>query len=240
MAKIILTLILVASMFVLSFGQSPSKLKIKGSAKQITTVKSIDAPFNSVNVSIDGSVELIPSRERLINLTSYDNHHEYIVIKQEGNVLYISYAKGVNLTKTKNTVVIMMSDPIESVVNNGTASVTIKVPVTDEFDVKTTGSGKLTAMNVVCDKIFINIAGSGPVYLTGECSEIDIVSSGRSAVDCEYLTVNQARISQTGSGSIVVAPYRSLWVNTVGAGTVYYIGDPEIYGNTTSRIMQKQ
>lgn len=93
-------------------------------------------------------------------------------------------------------------------------------------DLSVEGSGRLTATEVAADNLFIGLAGSGTIALSGTSETLTADIQGTGDVDAAGLVVDTAAITTTTTGTISATVERAVTVTALGLGTVDILGSP--------------
>jgi hypothetical protein len=94
--------------------------------------------------------------------------------------------------------------------------------------VAVSGSGSVTAVDVVANGFEVDISGSGTVTPEGVSEDLDLSIGGSGAFKGESLVTATGTVSVSGSGDVVVNVTDDLVVDVSGSGSVEYIGDPAV------------
>ena len=90
------------------------------------------------------------------------------------------------------------------------------------------GAGNVTVEELTADDLRVEIAGAGSCDLAGEVARQEVAISGAGEYRAEGLASGDARIEINGAGRASVRVSRHLAVKIAGAGSVGYIGDPQV------------
>ena len=91
-----------------------------------------------------------------------------------------------------------------------------------------TGSSDTTIHKLDGDQLDIQISGSGSVTGDGSVSELNVEISGSGDYDGAAITSQDATVSVSGSGEILVNASQTLDADVSGSGDVVYIGNPDV------------
>ncbi len=172
-----------------------------------------------------------------VHITSGDEFD--VVVSAESNLLpYIEtdvyrnvlrlYVRGLHNLNNRLPIEIFVTTPfLEGITQSGSGSVTTGYFVSDDFDVKISGSGSIeTATDA--SNIDAVISGSGGLLLSGSAAHSDLTVSGSGTINAYNFAVSSCDANISGSGNIMTNVEDFLKVSISGSGNVFYIGSPEI------------
>ena len=90
------------------------------------------------------------------------------------------------------------------------------------------GAGNVTVDDLGADDLRVEIAGAGSCDLAGEVARQEVAINGAGEYRAEGLASGDARIEISGAGRATVRVSDHLAVKIAGAGSVGYIGDPQV------------
>lgn len=91
-----------------------------------------------------------------------------------------------------------------------------------------TGSSDTMIHKLDGDQLDIQISGSGSVTGDGSVNKLNIEISGSGDYDGAAITSQDATVSLSGSGSVLVNASQTLSADISGSGDVVYIGNPNV------------
>lgn len=109
-----------------------------------------------------------------------------------------------------------------------TRDIVYSITVINLDAVAVSGSGSVTAVDVVANGFEVDISGSGAVTLEGVSEDLDLSIGGSGAFEGEGFVAATGTVSVSGSGDVVVNVTDDLDVDVSGSGSVEYIGDPAV------------
>ncbi len=127
------------------------------------------------------------------------------------------------------TVHIITPTQLNSVEAEGSADViTQDVFGSGSTKLSTEGSGSIAVAGINEKKLELDISGSGAITIHGTCSELSASLSGSGDLYGQELTVNEADVNVSGSGSATLIAITKLNAKVSGSGKVRYGGKPEV------------
>jgi len=179
--------------------------RVKGSGIMKTEKRSL-APFDSLEVSCNGSIQAHTQGQEGLEISGDDNIIPLITTEVNNGILYIRSSKEYN---SRDNLVIIVSAP-------------------DLKKFVFSGAGKANLSNVKNDRVEITLAGAGSLTASGETKEADIKLSGAGSVDTKNLHAVNAKVNSTGIGSVEIYVTGQLDAKTSGIGEINYYGSPKI------------
>ncbi|MFM7399836.1 MAG: head GIN domain-containing protein [Bacteroidota bacterium] len=102
-----------------------------------------------------------------------------------------------------------------------------------KLDMDLSGAVK-TQLDLSAGDVTVECSGAVKLELQGECKTLDIDMSGATKVLATEMSVDVCHVETSGAGSIDVAVTKELRVDSSGASSVTYRGDPEVLKIRTS------
>ena len=187
--------------------------KVKGSGIMKTEKRSL-APFDSLEVSCNGSIQAHTQGQEGLEISGDDNIIPLITTEVNNGILYIRSSKEYN---SRDKLVIIVSAP-------------------DLKKFVFSGAGKANLSNVKNDRVEIALTGAGSLTASGETKEADITLSGAGSVDTKNLHAVNAKVNSTGIGSVEIYVTGQLDAKTSGIGEINYYGSPKIVNRQAGGI----
>jgi len=179
--------------------------RVKGSGIMKTEKRSL-APFDSLEVSCNGSIQAHTQGQEGLEISGDDNIIPLITTEVNNGILYIRSSKEYN---SRDKLVIIVSAP-------------------DLKKFVFSGAGKANLSNVKNDRVEIALTGAGSLTASGETKEADITLSGAGSVDTKNLHAVNAKVNSTGVGSVEIYVTGQLDAKSSGIGEINYYGSPKI------------
>jgi Putative auto-transporter adhesin, head GIN domain len=187
--------------------------RVKGSGIMKTEKRSL-APFDSLEVSCNGSIQAHTQGQEGLEISGDDNIIPLITTEVNNGILYIRSSKEYN---SRDKLVINVSAP-------------------DLKKFVFSGAGKANLSNVKNDRVEIALTGAGSLTASGETKEADITLSGAGSVDTKNLHAVNAKVNSTGIGSVEIYVTGQLDAKTSGIGEINYYGSPKIVNRQAGGI----
>ena len=90
------------------------------------------------------------------------------------------------------------------------------------------GAGNVTASNIDTPSLEVVTSGAGRINMSGKATEEVITLTGAGNFEGENLLSEKASVNTSGVGRAIVNAAQTLDVNISGAGSVEYIGSPQV------------
>jgi putative autotransporter adhesin-like protein len=187
--------------------------RVKGSGIMKTEKRSL-APFDSLEVSCNGSIQAHTQGQEGLEISGDDNIIPLITAEVNNGILYIRSSKEYN---SRDKLVINVSAP-------------------DLKKFVFSGAGKANLSNVKNDRVEIALTGAGSLTASGETKEADITLSGAGSVDTKNLHAVNVNVNSTGIGSVEIYVTGQLNAKTSGIGEINYYGSPKIVNRQAGGI----
>src|SRR5262245_29868062 len=187
--------------------------RVKGSGIIETEKRSL-APFDSVEVSCHGSIQVNTQGQEGLEISGDDNIIPLITTEVNNGILYIRSSKEYN--------------------SRGKIVITVSAPDLKKFVFS--GAGEANLSNVKNDRVEIALTGAGSLTASGETKEAGITLSGAGSVDSKNLHAVNAKVNSTGIGSVELYVTGQLDAKTSGIGEINYYGSPKIVNRQAGGI----
>lgn len=178
--------------------------RIKGSGIAQTEQRPV-APFNEVELSGFGTVNVVAGYQPSVHVTADDN----LLCKVE------TYVEGQKLKiKTKGNL-------------RPKTDLVINVTVPELAAARVSGAGDLNVDGVYSTQLDLSISGAGDVRASGQVNQITAKISGAGSADLQELQAEHAKVKISGAGDIDVFATDSIDARVSGAGSVNCFGKPQ-------------
>ncbi|MBR5039042.1 MAG: DUF2807 domain-containing protein [Prevotella sp.] len=178
-------------------------------SKNIVTKEYHLTPFEEVELSCVGAVELIQSetKDGVVELTAPDNYIDLYKFTSDGKKLDIDYAKrGVNIHNKY---------------------VKIKVYTTDLIKLENSGAATIKMDSLDTDRIEIENSGVGDIKIGGIADEAELICSGVGSIHAGQLKALKVKAEVSGVGSIECYASEEIEGGVSGVGSLKYGGHPK-------------
>jgi len=209
------------------------KMELVGNKEMIETEVAV-SPFEKIDSQGSANVRFHKSEEIRVVYTIDSNLAEYVeIFTNRNNTLIIkfeSYDKSFSYTRFE---VDIYAPSINGISMSGSGSFSTKDTLTAQnFDAVISGSARIVG-NIESQKLAATISGSGSISLSGQSAETSLVITGSGDYNGDDFNADDAVITITGSGRVVLNVSDSLNVRVTGSGTVRYRGNPKISSSIT-------
>ncbi|MDP3437899.1 MAG: head GIN domain-containing protein [Bacteroidales bacterium] len=182
------------------------------------------------NVSVSNGFELIltqdPNQELVIE--TYENIHDYIVVRVDGSTLKIYREGGIFFSGNSNVKIYLSCNHLEKITGSGGSRIYLENGWEgDQLKVSLSGGGRITGA-VELNSLYLSMSGGSRSELEGSVGYFSINSSGGSVHKHYGLKAEECRASLSGGASAELFVSELLDVTGSGGTTVRYKGDPHI------------
>jgi hypothetical protein len=115
---------------------------------------------------------------------------------------------------------IVLSAPVGDLVVNGLQAETLKLVLSGGAQIKLNG--------IQVDLLDSDLSGAGDIQASGAADEIKLILSGLGNFNAADLMSNKATIELSGMGNATVQVEKELVATITGAGSIEYIGNPNV------------
>ncbi|GAB6008519.1 head GIN domain-containing protein [Dysgonomonas reticulitermitis] len=161
-----------------------------------------------------------------LRIETDDNIYPLLRVEVRDGTLYIGSSENINPTKFN---IYTNSSTLEYLGASGSIKAILKGKLETSFlDIDVSGSGNITAEELICGTLRTKVSGSGDFFVTGKASSVDSRISGSGKVMATELIADTVSCSVSGSGDFFVTAQKYLNVSISGSGSVKYKGNPQI------------
>lgn len=194
----------------------------------IVAVESRDvAFFRGIIMKCSGEVFFTKESPQMLRIEVDDNiiAHIKTTVGSDG-MLFIE--SDVDYSSIHGVKVYASMEEVNKFSIEGSAKIKSESPFsTNSLEILITGSGEVD-MDVDAQKIISTIEGSGIISLRGKAFSHILTSIGDGSLNAIDLEVNVYEISIVGAGTCRVQVTEQLEITIIGAGIVYYSGNPSV------------
>jgi hypothetical protein len=181
--------------------------------------------FESVELMTTGNVFISQGEAPSVTIEAAKDVIDEIKTNVDNNSLNIFSETGI--CPDKMNIYITMKD-INSLKVFGSGNIYNFTPlITDELNLKISGSGNIVLTDVASQKVGLLIMGSGNIKVNGSSESTIIEVSGTGNVNASELLSKYCDILVNGSGETKTFVEKDLKVKIKGSGNVKYLGEPE-------------
>ena len=172
--------------------------RIKGNGSIISQERMADN-FNAVILNGVGNVNVHPSENYKVVVTTDSNIQNYIVVEVNGNNLLIDKTKPNVNFETKKLVIDVYLPELKSISLNGVGNFQINNGNASELDFSLSGTGNIDAQNFQSQNVTIRLSGAG---------------------NAKIWATNTLNGSFSGSGNILYKGSPTININKTGTGNI--------------------
>lgn len=195
--------------------------RVQGSGT-VTAEERDVAPFTAIDVSGIGELVIAQGEAEGLTVETDDNLHAVVVSEVRDGTLYLDFSSDVTVVSLSRITFTLTVRELERITLSGAATVRVQ-----DLD-----GTQLTVDN----------SGIGAVIVSGAVQEQHVILSGAGSYDGAALASERATVDLSGVGSVVVNVRERLDATLSGAGSVEYIGTPEVHtsGGGLGTIRQRE
>jgi hypothetical protein len=207
--------------------------RVRGNGNITRQTRSVNS-FTGLSVSGNIDVMLSGDSAQKVAVETDDNIAEYVITQVEGDLLHISYKKGINPKPTKTVIVYVSAPAFKKLRASGACDINSQGKITspDEINISLTGSSD-AKLEVNTPKVEANLSGACNIEMKGETKNLNIKGTGSSDIKCFDLMTENADIRISGAGDAEVNASVKLVVHVTGAGSVKYKGNANVSQTVT-------
>ena len=198
--------------------------------KQDRTVNS----FNSIEVSGGYTIYLKQDSTQSLAVEADDNLQSLIITKVENGKLIIKNTESIRGSKPIN--IYLSAKSIKDISVSGAADIKgsgkFKMK---ELNFEISGSGDIN-MDVELQKLTYDCSGASKLNLTGTVETVDATISGAADINAFDLIAKSFTLSSSGAGKANINATENLVIETSGAATVRYKGNPKNISQKNSGV----
>ena len=239
-------LVLFAALLFIGTSCEKSIFPIRGNGDVATETRSVSG-FNKVENEGQFDVYIIQSDEYSVTIEAESNLIGRIRTRMNGSILEIDTKD--NLKPSSPMKLYIYTPDMNGVKLSGSGIIDLGEVITDELDVRLSGSGDIRGsvdaddvyigisgsgtanLSMYCNTIETDVSGSGDMYFNGMANTAYFNISGSGAVRAYDFELQKCSAKISGSGDMFVNVSEHLNVTISGSGSVYYIGYPSINTN---------
>lgn len=186
--------------------------QLRGSGK-VTNERRDVGSFTAIEASGVGDVIITKGDTDALIVETDDNLQASVLSEVRGNTLYLGMESNTSM--------------------NNVTHMVFNVTVRDLKQITLSGAVRVSAHNLSGDMLTVLHSGAGSITCDGAVNEQDVTLSGAGRYDGAALASDQATVNLSGLGSVVVQVRNRLDATVSGAGSIEYIGSPDLYEQVT-------
>jgi len=203
----------------------------KGSGHIITEKRKV-ADFTKLDVSGSYQINLVQDSSLNISVAADDNLIKEITTEVNGDKLVLKTVK--NVCASSEIVVTIGVHNLDEIKEAGAVTLnTLGKLVTHDLKLGVSGANKLN-MELDAANLTTTASGSTELKLKGQASSHVVNLEGSGKVQAFDFTVSNYDLQTTGAGQFEINVLHELTVNSAGASTVKYKGNPTTINNKKS------
>ncbi len=190
--------------------------------------------FNQLQVSNTFKVKISQADKYRVVVHLDDNLYPYLRLKQTGQTLSIAMAPNQSYKVKRNSMVVEISMPeLLSLDMSGASSAEILgFDSAKPLSIEASGASKVHG-SIKASSLSADLSGASSLELKGSAQSLNLEASGASDAELADFPVAQASASLSGASDATVQVTGKLDINTSGASTLAYLGEPTL-GTTHS------
>ena len=185
-------------------------------------------PFTSLEINGVFDVYLRQDGEEKLEIEGDEHLLPYINVYQSGDRLVIERNEHIIFKNWKKLNLYISINQLEHLEINGVGDLICEEKLRlEELHFECAQMGH-TALDIEAKKLDLELTKVGKVYLTGTVEEFDLENTSLSKIDAYDLQAQVVRLDNTSLGKVRVWAEKELHVHSVGLGTIYCKGKPDI------------
>lgn len=188
--------------------------------------------FTKVDISGHADLEIVQGDRYEIVVETLAGNQPHVRTEVEGSTLRITTSRphGWSALRGAERVprIVVRAPTIESIASAGAVRLTAASLDVPSLRIAASGTTSIRIDALKAESLRIAGAGAVKAELAGKVTDQSISLSGAGAVRAPQLASENAKVSVSGAGSVVVNAAKTLRVSLSGAGTVEYLGNPEV------------
>jgi Putative auto-transporter adhesin, head GIN domain len=171
------------------------------------------APFTAIDVSGIGELLIIPGESEQLTVETDDNLQRVVRSEVRNGTLYLDFDSNITVVRLSRMSFTLTIKELERITLSGAATIRVQ--------------------NLIGTQLTVDNSGVGSVVVSGAVREQHVILSGAGSYDGAGLASDHATVDLSGVGSVVVKVRQRLDATLSGAGSVEYIGTPEVHTTAT-------
>jgi hypothetical protein len=203
--------------------------KIKGKGEVITEQRTTGT-YSGISLAMSATVHFIPGTSYSLEIHGQENVLREIITQVEGNNLSIYVRSHVTLGSHDPISVYITAPDVSYLDISGSGDIFIDAPWSaSNVSMNISGSGAVSANDVMADHLTATISGSGSVRASsGKVLREDLNISGSGTIDLRTVQCTSVYTITSGSGATYIHATDLLDATISGSGNVWYYGNPGV------------
>lgn len=209
--------------------------KVNGSGNIVNKEFNI-SDYNNIQLSGFGDIiyEQRSWETPFLQITVDENILPLLEIKVEDNTLYIRPIDNTNINPSQLKIY-TNSLNLNNVGLSGSGKVYLKGEVnSNDMKISINGSGSVASDSLYCERLNLNINGSGKASMEGACNDAEFHIAGSGDIGTYGFQVKNLNCKISGSGIIKSYVHQTLNANIAGSGNIRYKGNPQTVNQSVS------
>ncbi|MDR1227237.1 MAG: DUF2807 domain-containing protein [Prevotellaceae bacterium] len=170
-----------------------------------------------------------PDKAPYLQIATDENILPLLEIEVTGNRLSIKCSKQNTNLKPSRLTIHTSSSHLSKVEVAGWGKVHLKEKIkSGDMSISLAGWGEVASDDLSCEKIRLDISGSGKVALKGIGSEVSCKIAGSGNIDLSAYPAQNVDCGISGSGDVLVYAENKLTAKIAGSGKIRYKGNPPV------------
>jgi len=204
---------------------------INGNGNVVKQDREVSA-FSGIDVGGKYEIVLTQGEKESLSIEADENLLEYIETKVKDGVLYINSTESIG--KCKALVVNITFKELDNLDLSGACDVWAEEKLAfDRLEMECSGASEID-LKINATYIEFDFSGASEIKLEGEAGEIDLDCSGASEFYAEEFEVENYTIDCSGASSCRLFVTNKLDVESSGASSIRYKGNPQIINKDVS------
>jgi hypothetical protein len=193
--------------------------------------------FSKIDISapVTANIHVQPGARPSIKLEGYKNLVDEIDTEIEGNTLRITGEKFINFDTDKDIHAEITVASLSELGIHGSADARVDGLITGEnFELKISGAGDVSIQSVQVSNFTATISGAGDVDIeSGSAGSAHFKISGAGDITSFGMQAEDVVAKVSGAGDMKVTALKNLDAKVIGAGSIYYKGQPALTSETS-------
>lgn len=200
---------------------------LRGRGADVTETRAITG-FNSIDLSVSANIEFTADSAYFFEITGQENILSALKSEVRGEVLKLFF--NANVWDYHRVKIRIHAPYLSGLAISGSGQiVSTNTFVTNQFDVRVSGSGNVELVGMTANAVSADISGSGDIsFGTGTCNTEQFTISGSGNIESGNFVCGTAFAKISGSGDMVLNLTDQLDANISGSGNIKYRGRPVI------------